>query len=126
MMRVRRLPAVVAILVVVAIRLLVAQQASSLPARADSLKFAVIGDTGTGAGPEYDVGTRMNEARSTFPFEMVIMLGDNLYGRQTAQDFVTKFQRPYATLLTAGVIFYASLGNHDNPANRLYPGFNMG
>src|SRR5262245_3443094 len=67
----------------------------------------------------------MNEARATFPFTMVIMLGDNIYGRQGPQDFVNKFERPYAALLTAGVLFYASLGNHDSPNNRLYPGFNM-
>ena len=114
------------LLVLVAVSLLAAQQAALLPARPDSLKFAVIGDTGTGDTPEYEVGTRMSEARSTFPFEMVIMLGDNLYGRQNPQDFVTKFQRPYQSLLTAGVLFYASLGNHDNPANRSYPSFNMG
>jgi predicted MPP superfamily phosphohydrolase len=113
-------------LFLVAVRLLTAQQAALLPARPDSLKFAVIGDTGTGDTPEYEVGTRMTEARAAFPFEMVIMLGDNLYGRQNAQDFVTKFQRPYQSLLTAGVLFYASLGNHDNPANRSYPNFNMG
>ena len=103
-----------------------AQQATTLPVRPDSLKFAVIGDNGTGATPQYEVGTRMSEARAGFPFELVIMLGDNLYGRQDAQDFVTKFQRPYAALLSAGVLFYASLGNHDNPNNRSYPGFNMG
>ena len=103
-----------------------AQQATTLPGRPDSLKFAVIGDNGTGATPQYEVGTRMSEARAGFPFELVIMLGDNLYGRQDAQDFVTKFQRPYAALLSAGVLFYASLGNHDNPNNRSYPGFNMG
>jgi 3',5'-cyclic AMP phosphodiesterase CpdA len=117
---------VVALLFVVAVRLVTAQPATSLPARPESVKFAVIGDTGTGNGPEYDVGTRMNEARAAFPYDMVIMLGDNIYGRQDAQDLVTKFQRPYAALLTAGVVFYASLGNHDSPNNRLYPGFNMG
>ena len=106
----RRLTAVVALLFVVAVGLLAAQQASPLPARPDSLKFAVIGDTGTGASPEYDVGARMSEARSMFPFDTVIMLGDNIYGRQDPQDFVTKFQRPYAPLLAAGVLFYASLG----------------
>jgi 3',5'-cyclic AMP phosphodiesterase CpdA len=121
----RRLTAMVVLLAAAAVRLLAAQ-AGPLPVRPDSLKFAVIGDNGTGAAPEYDVGTRMNEARGTFPFEMVIMLGDNIYGRQTAQDFVSKFQRPYAALLTAGVTFYASLGNHDSPTNRDYPGFNMG
>jgi predicted MPP superfamily phosphohydrolase len=53
------------------------------------------------------------------------MLGDNLYGRQQPQDYVTKFERPYAALLSAGVGFYASLGNHDNPANARYAGFHM-
>jgi predicted MPP superfamily phosphohydrolase len=123
---VRRLPSVVVLLVVVAASLLGAQQAAPLPTRPESLKFAVIGDTGTGEPPQFDVGSRMAEARRTFPFDLVIMLGDNIYGSQTPQDFVTKFQRPYAPLLTAGVLFHATLGNHDAPANRFYPGFNMG
>jgi len=113
-------------LVVVTASLLAAQQAAPLPTRPESLKFAVIGDSGTGEPPQFEVGSKMAEARRTFPFETVIMLGDNIYGRQTPQDFVTKFQRPYAPLLTAGVRFYATLGNHDAPANRFYPGFNMG
>jgi 3',5'-cyclic AMP phosphodiesterase CpdA len=123
---VRRLPSVVVLLVVVAATLLGAQQAAPLPTRPESLKFAVIGDTGTGEPPQFEVGSRMAEARRTFPFDLVIMLGDNIYGSQTPQDFVTKFQRPYAPLLTAGVLFHATLGNHDAPANRFYPGFNMG
>jgi len=113
-------------LVVVTASLLAAQQAAPLPTRPESLKFAVIGDSGTGEPPQFEVRSKMAEARRTFPFETVIMLGDNIYGRQTPQDFVTKFQRPYAPLLTAGVRFYATLGNHDAPANRFYPGFNMG
>ena len=54
------------------------------------------------------------------------MLGDNMYGSQQPQDFVDKFERPYAPLLQAGVPFYAALGNHDQPANRYYKAFNMG
>jgi len=123
---VRRLPSAVVLLVVVTASLLAAQQAAPLQTRPESLKFAVIGDAGTGEPPQFEVGSKMAEARRTFPFETVIMLGDNIYGRQTPQDFVTKFQRPYAPLLTAGVRFYATLGNHDAPANRFYPGFNMG
>jgi 3',5'-cyclic AMP phosphodiesterase CpdA len=101
-------------------------QVTRLPGRADSLKFAVIGDTGTGDPSQYEVGAQMADARTTFPFELVLMLGDNMYGRQQPQDFVMKFERPYAPLLAAGVVFYATLGNHDNPTNRSYPGFNMG
>jgi 3',5'-cyclic AMP phosphodiesterase CpdA len=103
-----------------------AAQTAPLPAKADSLKLAVIGDSGTGDQPQYDIGHQMANARARFPFEMVIMLGDNLYGRQQPQDFVDKFERPYATLLGAGVVFFASLGNHDNQNNRFYKNFNMG
>ena len=123
----RRLLPVVAFLFIIGARLLPAQTTAPLPVRPDSLKFAVIGDNGTGDSPEYDIGARMTEAHANFPFELVIMLGDNLYGRQQPQDFVTKFERPYASLLSAGVLFYASLGNHDdNQVERTYPRFNMG
>jgi hypothetical protein len=53
------------------------------------------------------------------------MAGDNMYGRQEPPAFVTKFERPYAALLTVGVPFFATLGNHDKPANASYAGFNM-
>jgi 3',5'-cyclic AMP phosphodiesterase CpdA len=91
----------------------------------DSVKFAVIGDSGSGSADQYAVGRRMADARAPFPFEFVIMLGDNMYGGQGAADFVDKFERPYAPLLQAGVKFYASLGNHDNQNNRFYKPFNM-
>jgi len=101
-------------------------QELSVPNRPESLKFAAIGDNGTGELPEYDVGRQMMAYHGRFPFEMVIMLGDNLYGRQEPQDFVTKFEEPYRRLLDAGVRFYAALGNHDNVSQQQYPRFNMG
>ena len=96
-----------------------------LPRAENSLKFAVIGDNGTGEQPQYEVARQMAASRSSFPFDFVLMLGDNMYGSQKAQDFVTKFERPYGPLLEAGVRFYATLGNHDQPTNRSYPSFNM-
>jgi len=36
------------------------------------------------------------------------MLGDNRYGGQGPQDFVTKFEAPYRPLREAGVQFYLS------------------
>jgi len=99
--------------------------ASVLPLTRDSVKFAVIGDTGTGGRAQYDVARRMVEAHSRFPFDFAIMLGDNLYGAENPSDFVDKFERPYRPLLDAGVKFYAALGNHDEPAQRFYKPFNM-
>jgi hypothetical protein len=95
----------------------------TLPVTAHSVKFAVIGDNGTGKQPQYEIAEQMVAARTRFPFEFVIMLGDNLYG---SQDVVGKFERPYSKLLEASVPFYAALGNHDDPAKRTYKGFNMG
>ena len=100
--------------------------ATGLDAGADEIvRFAVIGDNGTGKAPQYEVGVQLAAARASFPFQFVIMLGDNLYGSQRPADFVDKFERPYAPLLQAGVPFYAALGNHDQPGNRDYLLFNM-
>ncbi len=100
-----------------------AQQA--LPNRPDSLKFAAIGDNGTGDRPEYEVAQQMAKVHATFAFDLVIMLGDNMYGGQSPSDYVKKFEQPYAPLLAAGVKFQASLGNHDRPDQVSYRLYNM-
>ena len=91
-----------------------------------SVKFAVIGDNGTGDKPEYEVAQQMTAFHARFGFDTVIMLGDNMYGSQRPQDFVDKFEHPYKALLDAGVRFFAALGNHDDQTNRSYKLFNMG
>jgi hypothetical protein len=100
-------------------------QRQRLPNAAGSVKFAVIGDNGTGDRPQYEVGAQMARARASFAFDTVLMLGDNMYGSQEPADFVKKFEQPYKVLLTAGVQFFATLGNHDNQLNRYYKPFNM-
>lgn len=97
----------------------------SLPNRRDSLKFAAMGDNGTGDRAQYEVARQMAAWREKLPYEMVIMLGDNMYGSQQPRDFVLKFETPYKPLLDAGVMFYASLGNHDSQTNRFYKPWNM-
>jgi predicted MPP superfamily phosphohydrolase len=118
-------PAIALVLAIGTVAWLHAGADLALPRAADSLKFAVIGDNGTGETPQYDIARQMVSSRSSFPFDFVLMLGDNLYGSQKVQDFVAKFERPYGPLLEAGVRFYATLGNHDQPTNRSYPSFNM-
>jgi predicted MPP superfamily phosphohydrolase len=103
-----------------------AAQNGQLPGTPTSVKFAVIGDSGNGEREQYEVGQQMAAARARFPFEFVIMLGDNFYGRQRPEDLVVKFERPYEALLRAGVTFYAALGNHDVQTSRTYKPFNMG
>ncbi len=98
----------------------------SLPLLPKSVRFAVIGDNGTGEKPEYDVARQMELFRSKVRFDFVLMLGDNIYGGHSAEDFKRKFEEPYKPLLDAGVKFYASLGNHDRTNERYYKPFNMG
>ena len=104
----------------------VSAQELTLPAAPNSVKFAAMGDTGSGDPEQFDVANQMARFRAKFPFDMVIMLGDNIYGGQSAPDLAKKFAQPYKALLDAGVRFYASLGNHDDPVNRQYPPWNMG
>ena len=97
-----------------------------LPDDQHSIRFAVIGDSGTGRPEQYQVAQQMDKCREMFGFDFVLMLGDNIYGGKSQQDFDRKFELPYKSLLDAGVKFYASIGNHDNPNERLYKPFNMG
>ena len=96
-----------------------------LPRAEKSVRFAVIGDSGTGGSAQMRVAQRLTQARAGFPFEFSLMLGDNLYGGEAPSDFAAKFERPYKPLLDAGVKFYAALGNHDDPNQRFYKPFNM-
>ncbi len=97
-----------------------------LPMLPKSVRFAVIGDSGTGERAQYELAQEMELYREKIGFDFVIMLGDNIYGGHRPDDFQKKFEIPYHALLNAGVKFYASLGNHDDPNNeRLYKPFNM-
>lgn len=97
----------------------------SLPNATGSLKFAVLGDFGTGDRPQYALGARMAAVHDAFPFELVVLVGDNIYGSARPEDYERKFSLPYKLLLSAGVKFYASLGNHDPREQRYYEPFNM-
>jgi predicted phosphodiesterase len=96
-----------------------------LPVKDGSVKFLVIGDSGTGDRAQFEVGAQIAKEYQRFKFDFAIMLGDNMYGAERPQDFLQKFEKPYKPLLDAGVKFYASLGNHDDPNQRFYKPFNM-
>jgi predicted phosphodiesterase len=98
----------------------------AFPLKQGSARFAVIGDNGTGERPQYEVAAQMVKSRQSFPFDFVVMLGDNIYGSKGASAMKKKFEDPYQALLDGSVKFYASLGNHDDPNERFYKPFNMG
>jgi len=96
-----------------------------LPLEEKSVRFAVIGDNGTGEKPEYEIADEMEAYRKLVNYDFVLMMGDNIYGRHRPSDFERKFETPYKPLLDAGVKFYACLGNHDDAGETLYQPFNM-
>src|SRR5258705_13639285 len=96
-----------------------------LPNAKDSFKFVVLGDFGDGTQRQFDLAKEIARLHEQFKFDIVITVGDNLYGRQRALDFKNKFEIPYKPLLDANVKFYASLGNHDIREQPSYKLFNM-
>ena len=96
------------------------------PLKQDSVKFAIIGDSGTGDAAQNQVAAQMLKTRAAIPFSFVLMMGDNIYGGHSAADLKKKFADPYKALMDSEVKFYASLGNHDNANERFYEPFNMG
>jgi hypothetical protein len=91
-----------------------------------SLRFAVVGDMGDGSRRQLETARRMWLEHARFPFQFVLTVGDNLYGGQDSRDYERKFVVPYKPIIDAGIPFYASLGNHDDPDQVVYPPFNMG
>jgi tartrate-resistant acid phosphatase type 5 len=81
------------------------------------LRFVAVGDTGTAAPEQFQVGRAMAAKCRVERCDFALLLGDNFYpdGVTSADDpqWRTKFEEPYAELLSAGVSFYAVLGNHD-------------
>jgi hypothetical protein len=120
----RRLPSLLALLLSWPAVPLRAQEIT-LPLKPSSIRFAAIGDMGTGKPPQYEVAQQMWQFHQKFPFEFVVMLGDNIYGSKSLDQLKKKFEIPYKPLLDAGVKFYATLGNHDDTNERFYKPFNM-
>jgi len=107
-------------------------QPSSLfcsPAK-DRLRFAVIGDWGTGDRNQVEIADRMFLSHQSAPFDFVISAGDNIYPNGSGGNFVKHFETPFASLLKERISFHTVLGNHDVRAGRQdqreYPPFNMG
>ena len=96
-----------------------------LPNKEGSVRFVVIGDTGTGSNQQHELANVLLRYHQTFPFEFVLMMGDNMYGSENTVDYKTKFEDVYRPLLDQKVKFYAALGNHDDSNQRFYQYFNM-
>lgn len=108
----------------------IGQEQSASPAInsvAARVRFAVIGDAGTADEHQLAVARAMLAEYERKPFPFVLTVGDNTYlGCKNRLKDV--FEIPYSALLSRGVKFYATLGNHDEDCadeQIAYPMFNM-
>jgi len=58
------------------------------------VRFAVIGDSGRGDQAQNEIAGQMAAWQTKFPFDFVVMLGDNIYPPHGPDDFATKFEQP--------------------------------
>ncbi len=49
----------------------------------------------------------------TNPYDLVLLLGDNIYETGDISKVVEHFEKPFKSLLDKGIKFRAALGNHD-------------
>lgn len=80
--------------------------------------FVAVGDAGCGCADQEHVARRMLEWYGEKPYQVVLMLGDNIYGKggKAGGDralFQEEFDKYYKPLIDHGVKFYAAVGNHD-------------
>lgn len=83
------------------------------PAIAGEVRFAAVGDTGTGGREQLELARRMELVRQRTGFTKLIFLGDNVYENGSPKDVEKKFLRPYAPLFLNGVELRGAIGNHD-------------
>jgi hypothetical protein len=103
-------------------RLLLLSLATVASAQAP-FRFLAIGDTGSASPAQGRVAEQMWQWRQKNPFDVVLMLGDNIYGNTELTHggdpklFPKKFDAYYKRFQDAGVVFHASVGNHDMQTN---------
>jgi 3',5'-cyclic AMP phosphodiesterase CpdA len=77
------------------------------------LRFAALGDNGSGGRQAMAVAERMAETYRRHPFGLVALLGDICYYGNIEDRYEDVFRRPMGPLLDAGVGFELAIGNHD-------------
>lgn len=77
------------------------------------LRFVAIGDVGSGDRHQYGVANAMVRHHDHHPYNLVVMVGDNIYNNGEISKIKAVFEDPYRQLLQRNVQFRACLGNHD-------------
>lgn len=96
---------------------------TALAAAQTPFRFVAIGDTGSASPAQGRVAEQMWQWRQKNLFDVVLMLGDDIYGTTELTHggdpklFPKKFDTYYKRFQQQGVVFHASVGNHDMQTN---------
>lgn len=80
---------------------------------ADEIRFAAVGDTGTGGSRQRAVAEQMLDVQRRSQFDLTLFLGDNLYENGAPGGIEKKFLKPYRGLVENAVELRGVIGNHD-------------
>ncbi|WP_036476693.1 metallophosphoesterase [Myxosarcina sp. GI1] len=94
------------------------------------LRFAAVGDVGTGNKSQYEVAKAMEGYHKLNPLLLFLLTGDNIYEDGDIAKVASAFESPYRVFRQQNIPFYAVLGNHDIRTNNgedqvRYRGYNM-
>jgi predicted phosphodiesterase len=106
------------LLLVVLTTALFGQESENLPLPTsepteNEIRFAAIGDSGTGGKDQYKVAEQLLKTQIKTKFNLLLFLGDNIYESGSPKGIEKKFIKPYAPLFQRGVEFRGVIGNHD-------------
>jgi hypothetical protein len=88
--------------------------------RADeSVGLGVIGDYGTGDAKEAGVASAVQEWAADHPFDALVTVGDNVYGRATSTRLAEVWEDPYGWVERSGAEVLAAVGDHDEASGQL-------
>ena len=80
---------------------------------APTLRIAAVGDVGDGSADFHETAAEMYLAGRDHPFDVVFLLGDNIYPKGDPADLQARVIDPLQPLLDAGAELRAIIGNHD-------------
>lgn len=83
------------------------------PPENGEVRFAAIGDAGTGGKNQYRMARRLEAVQIETKFDLLLFLGDNLYEFGSPKGIEKKFLKPYRPLFENSVEFRGVIGNHD-------------
>lgn len=77
------------------------------------LRIAAVGDVGEGEEEEWQTSWAMSEAAAEVPYDVLLLLGDNVYPSGDPARLPYTVLRPFDRVLDDGATLAAIVGNHD-------------